>query len=77
MIFNLTEYAKAQEEMYILEERLERLQQTHPIGLKGFTKEGRHYFVFSSVYPFLLCRQGMLVILILTERITSPVLLVM
>jgi len=40
MIFNLTEYEKAQEEMRILEERLKRLQQTHPIGLKGFTKAG-------------------------------------
>jgi len=40
MIFNLTEYEKAQEEMRILEERLERLQQTHPIGSKRFTKAG-------------------------------------
>ena len=40
MIFNLTEYEKAQEEMRILEERLERLQQTYPIGSKGFTKAG-------------------------------------
>ena len=40
MIFNLTEYEKAQEEMHILEKRLEQLQQTHPIGSKGFTKAG-------------------------------------
>ncbi|MBL7226173.1 MAG: hypothetical protein ISS59_08555 [Desulfobacteraceae bacterium] len=40
MIFNLTEYEKAQEEIRILEKRLERLQQTHPIGSKGFTKAG-------------------------------------
>ena len=40
MIINLTEYEKAQEEMRNLEERLERLQQTHPIGSKGFTKAG-------------------------------------
>ena len=40
MIFNLTEYEKAQEEMRILEERLRRLQQTNPIGSKGFTKAG-------------------------------------
>ncbi len=40
MIFNLTEYGKAQEEMRILEERLKRLQQTHPIASKGFTKAG-------------------------------------
>ena len=40
MITNLTEYDKAQEEMRILEERLKRLQQTHPVGSKGFTKAG-------------------------------------
>ena len=40
MIFNLTEYEKAQEEMRVLEERLKRLQQTNPIGSKGFTKAG-------------------------------------
>ena len=45
MIFNLTEYEKAQEEMRILEVRLERLQQTHPIGSKGFTKAGIHKMI--------------------------------
>ncbi len=40
MISNTTEYEKAQEEIRILEERLERLQETHPIGSKGFTKAG-------------------------------------
>jgi hypothetical protein len=40
MIANLTEYEKAQEELRALEERLERLQQTHPAGSKGFTKAG-------------------------------------
>jgi hypothetical protein len=40
MISNPTEYEKAQEEIRVLEERLERLQQTHPIGSKGFTKAG-------------------------------------
>lgn len=40
MISNITEYEKAQEEIRILEERLERLQKTHPIGSKGFTKAG-------------------------------------
>jgi hypothetical protein len=40
MIGNVTEYEKAQEEIRVLEERLERLQQTHPIGSKGFTKAG-------------------------------------
>jgi hypothetical protein len=40
MIANPMEYQKAQEEIRALEERLERLQQTHPIGSKGFTKAG-------------------------------------
>ena len=40
MISNTTEYDKAQEEIRMLEERLERLQKTHPIGSKGFTKAG-------------------------------------
>lgn len=40
MISNLTEYEKAQQELRSLEERLARLQQSHPIGSKGFTKAG-------------------------------------
>ena len=40
MISNTTEYEKAQEEINLLEERLERLKQTHPLGSKGFTKAG-------------------------------------
>lgn len=40
MIANPTEYQKAQAEIRALEERLERLQQTHPVGSKGFTKAG-------------------------------------
>ena len=40
MIGNTTEYEKALEEIRSLEERLERLQETHPIGSKGFTKAG-------------------------------------
>ncbi len=40
MISNNIEYEKAQEEIRILEERLERLQKTHPLGTKGFTKAG-------------------------------------
>lgn len=40
MISNPTEYEKVQEEIRILEKRLERLQQTHPLGSKGFTKAG-------------------------------------
>jgi hypothetical protein len=45
MISNLTEYAKAREELRMLEERLERLQQSHPIGTKGFTKAGIHKMI--------------------------------
>lgn len=40
MISNKTEYEKAQEEISILEKRLNRLKKTHPIGSKGFTKAG-------------------------------------
>jgi hypothetical protein len=40
MIANVSEYQKAQEELRSLEQRLQRLQQTHPIGSKGFTKAG-------------------------------------
>ena len=40
MITSPTEYEKAQEEIRHLEERLVRLQQTNPIGSKGFTKAG-------------------------------------
>lgn len=40
MIANATEYSKAQEELRALEERLNRLQQAHPGGSKGFTKAG-------------------------------------
>ncbi len=45
MISNTTEYEKAQEEIRILEERLQRLQKTHPIGSKGFTKAGIHKMI--------------------------------
>jgi len=40
MIANLSEYQKAEEELRSLEQRLEQLQQTHPVGSKGFTKAG-------------------------------------
>lgn len=40
MITNLEQYEKAQAEIRLLEERLQRLQQEHPIGCKGFTKAG-------------------------------------
>jgi hypothetical protein len=40
MISNLTEYEKAQAELQTLQERLQRLQQGVPPGVKGFTKAG-------------------------------------
>jgi hypothetical protein len=40
MIASATEYQKAQEEIDVLEKRLRALQQSHPIGSKGFTKAG-------------------------------------
>lgn len=40
MIANANEYQKAQDEIRLLEERLARLQQGHPLGSKGFTKAG-------------------------------------
>jgi prefoldin subunit 5 len=40
MIATPTDYEKAQEELRSLEERLERLKQSHPVGSKGFTKAG-------------------------------------
>ncbi len=40
MIATTTDYEKAQDELRDLTERLERLQQSHPAGGKGFTKAG-------------------------------------
>lgn len=45
MISSPAEYEKAQEELRVLEERLARLQQTHPLGSKGFTKAGIHKMI--------------------------------
>ena len=40
MIASATEYEKAQEELRALEARLKGLQQSNPLGSKGFTKAG-------------------------------------
>ena len=40
MIANVVEYEKAQQELRELEQRLQRLQQSHPGGAKGFAKAG-------------------------------------
>ena len=45
MIANTTEYEKAQEEIRFLDERLKRLQQSNPVGTKGFTKAGIHKMI--------------------------------
>jgi hypothetical protein len=40
VIANLVEYEKAQEEIRLLEDRLKRLQESNPVGSRGFTKAG-------------------------------------
>ena len=40
MIATTNDYQKAQEELRDLENRLRRLEQSHPAGNKGFTKAG-------------------------------------
>ena len=40
MISSATEYQKAQDEIRMLEGRLQELQKNHPVGIKGFTKAG-------------------------------------
>jgi hypothetical protein len=40
MIGNAPEYQRAQDELRSLEDRLARLQRSHPAGSKGFTKAG-------------------------------------
>ncbi len=40
MIANPVEYEKVEQELRDLEKRLVRLQDSHPIGTKGFTKAG-------------------------------------
>lgn len=45
MITNTIEYEKAENELRDLEKRLENLQQSNPIGSKGFTKAGIHKLI--------------------------------
>lgn len=40
MIATTTEYEKSKDELRLLEERLARIQESHPVGSKGFTKAG-------------------------------------
>jgi hypothetical protein len=45
MITNTVEYKKAGEELRDLQQRLELLQQSNPVGTKGFTKAGIHKMI--------------------------------
>jgi hypothetical protein len=45
MISNPTEYAKAQDEIRMLEMRLARLQESYPIGSRELTKAGIHKMI--------------------------------
>lgn len=45
MITNTVEYQRAEQELRDLEGRLARLQESHPIGSKGFTKAGIHKMI--------------------------------
>jgi hypothetical protein len=45
VITNSAEYEKAEQELRDLQSRLERLQQSHPVGSKGFTKAGIHKMI--------------------------------
>jgi len=40
MISTIIEYEKAQQEIHDLENQLARLQESNPLGQKGFTKAG-------------------------------------
>jgi hypothetical protein len=40
VITNAIEYEKARPDLRDLENRLERVQESHPVGSKGFTKAG-------------------------------------
>lgn len=44
-ITNLKQYEKTQEEIRSLEQRLQEIQRTHPIGSKGSTKAGIHKMI--------------------------------
>lgn len=57
MIANATQYEKAQDEIRVLEDRLQRLQQDHPIGSKGFTKAGIRKLI-ASIHEELAIYEG-------------------
>lgn len=45
MITTMHEFEKAQEELRLLESRLQVLRKEHPVGFKGFTKAGIHKMI--------------------------------
>ncbi len=57
MISNPQQYEKAQTEIRILQERLQRLQQEYPIGCKGFTKAGIRKLI-ASLHEELAVYEG-------------------
>ena len=49
MITTAEQYHQVQEELRQLEERLHRLQQSYPLGAKGFTKAGIRKMIMGSM----------------------------
>jgi hypothetical protein len=65
MITTVTEYEKAQAELRDLTDRLARLQQTNPVGSKGFTKAGVRKMI-ARLHEELAVYEG-------SEEIRTPV----
>jgi hypothetical protein len=65
MITTTTEYEKAQAELRDLNDRLARLQQTNPVGSKGFTKAGVRKMI-ARLHEELAVYEG-------SEEIRTPV----
>lgn len=58
MISNVVDYREAEEELRSLQERLERLQETHPLGSKGFTKAGSIRKLIARLHEELAVFEG-------------------
>jgi hypothetical protein len=65
MISTVTEYEKAQAERRDLTDRLARLQQTNPVGSKGFTEAGVRKMI-ARLHEELAVYEG-------SEEIRTPV----
>jgi hypothetical protein len=57
VITNAVEFEMAEQELRDLERRLERLQESHPVGSKGFTKAGIHK-MFARIHEELAVYEG-------------------